>query len=447
MKEKGENYYRTKEKLKHWKMLRSGKPTRDASGKIIKHAVFQNPDAPLGRIQNTRSWFTSTRVSDQRELEEFRKDLENTASNTYKVILQRGKVPMSLLQEEKAKKPRAIISYEHTFGKKATRKRVALPDVSVEGLAKRAKLAESQATEKTHNVQKEGLPQHERINVREKKPEELADNKETAYLKGQSRRLWSELYKVLDSSDVVVHVIDARDPLGTECQNVRKYIEEKKHKHLIYVMNKVDLVPTKITAKWLAYFSSSTPTLAYHASSLDRNYGKQSLTNLLRQFARLHPEKKQISVGFVGYPNVGKSSVINTLRSKVVCTVAPIPGETKVWQYISLMKRIYMIDSPGVVPPMEQTKTQVVLKGAVRIESLDTPEDHIPEVLAKAKRDHVINMYGVDPEEGADIFLEALAKKTGRLLKGGIPDISTTAKIVLHDWLRGRIPYYTEPPQ
>ena len=51
----------------------------------------------------------------------------------------------------------------------------------------------------------------------------------------------------------------------------------------------------------------------------------------------------------VGYPNVGKSSVINTLISKKSCKVAPVPGETKIWQYISLMKRIFLIDCPGVV--------------------------------------------------------------------------------------------------
>lgn len=71
----------------------------------------------------------------------------------------------------------------------------------------------------------------------------------------------------------------------------------------------------------------------------------------LRQFSNLHSDKKSIAIGFVGYPNTGKSSIINTLRNKKVCTVAPIPGETKVWQYITLMKRIHLIDSPGVVYP------------------------------------------------------------------------------------------------
>lgn len=52
---------------------------------------------------------------------------------------------------------------------------------------------------------------------------------------------------------------------------------------------------------------------------------------LLRQFALFHKDKKTVSVGFIGYPNVGKSSVINCLRKKKVCRAAPIPGETKVW--------------------------------------------------------------------------------------------------------------------
>ena len=90
-----------------------------------------------------------------------------------------------------------------------------------------------------------------------------------------------------------------------------------------------------------------------------------SLLSLLRQLARLKSDKQAISVGFVGYPNVGKSSVINTLRTKQVCKVAPIPGETKVWQYITLTKRIFLIDCPGVVYHSTDSETDIVLKGVV----------------------------------------------------------------------------------
>ncbi|KAH9386837.1 nuclear GTP-binding protein [Nematocida major] len=428
MKEKGENFYRTKEKLAHWKMLRGGKPVRDSAGNIIKHAQFQNPVAEPGRVQHTRAWFASTRTTDQRELEAFRKDLQESATDAYKVILDQGKVPMSLIQESAEKKVRPIISYESTFGRKSTRKRVKLSVSTVAELAKTASVRAGEHTE-------------------ESSEKDMCVAKERIYMKGQSRRIWAELYKVLDSSDVIVHILDARDPLGTECLNVRKYINEHKHKHLIYLLNKVDLLPTGVTAKWLAHLSKKTPTLAYHAASIDRNYGKQSLTNLLRQFAKLHPEKKQISVGFVGYPNVGKSSIINTLKSKIVCTVAPIPGQTKVWQYISLMKRIYLIDCPGVVPPVDADETEVVLKGVVRVENVTAPEDHVEGVLKKADPKHIENVYGIKPTGNHVAFLEALAKKTGKLLKGGVPDITAVSKIVLHDWLRGRIPYYTLPPE
>lgn len=75
----------------------------------------------------------------------------------------------------------------------------------------------------------------------------LATAREPIFSKGQSKRLWNELYKVIDSSDVVIHVLDARDPLGTRCRSVEKYLkEEAPHKHLIFVMNKCDLVPTSI---------------------------------------------------------------------------------------------------------------------------------------------------------------------------------------------------------
>jgi nuclear GTP-binding protein len=73
----------------------------------------------------------------------------------------------------------------------------------------------------------------------------------------------------------------------------------------------------------------------------------------------------QISVGFIGYPNVGKSSIVNTLRQKKVCKTAPIAGETKVWQYVTLMERIYLIDCPGVVYPQGDSETQIILKGVV----------------------------------------------------------------------------------
>lgn len=76
-------------------------------------------------------------------------------------------------------------------------------------------------------------------------------------------------------------------------------------------------VPAWVTKRWLGYLSAEYPALAFHAS-ITNPFGKGSLLSLLRQLSRLRSDKKYISVGFVGYPNVGKSSVINTLRTKKV---------------------------------------------------------------------------------------------------------------------------------
>jgi hypothetical protein len=97
-------------------------------------------------------------------------------------------------------------------------------------------------------------------------------NREPIYAKGTSRRIWGELYKVLDSSDVVIHVLDARDPLGTRCKPVVEYLrKEKAHKHLVYVLNKVDLVPTWATVSLSVLFLFLFyPILSFYASHASR---------------------------------------------------------------------------------------------------------------------------------------------------------------------------------
>jgi nuclear GTP-binding protein len=172
------------------------------------------------------------------------------------------------------------------------------------------------------------------------------------------------------------------------------------------------------------------------------------LIQLLRQFSALHSDRKQISVGFIGYPNTGKSSIINTLRKKKVCTVAPIPGETKVWQYITLMRRIYLIDCPGVVPPNQNdTEEEILLRGVVRVENVENPEQYIAAVLRRTKQRHVERTYDIPSFQSPTEFLERLARKGGRLLKGGEPDLDGVAKMVLNDFLRGKLPWYIPPPE
>jgi len=220
------------------------------------------------------------------------------------------------------------------------------------------------------------------------------------------------------------------------------------HKHLVFVLNKIDLVPNWVAKRWVGELAAVRPTIAFHAS-MTHAFGKGALISLLRQFGKLHSDKKHISVGVIGYPNVGKSSVINTLISKKSCKVAPIPGETKIWQYITLFKNIYLIDCPGVVVDTAgDTETDSVLKGVVRPERLENPEDFIPTILANVSREYVAALYRIQKEWGSTtLLLETVARNSGRLLKGGEPDVRSAAIMIIMDYQRGKLPYFVAPPE
>merc|ERR1712232_1099327 len=286
--------------------------------------------------------------------------------------------------------------------------------------------------------------------VREK---EASREGEEIFHKGTSRRIWAELYKVMDASDVILFVLDARDPMGTRCKMLEREIRKNNpHKHIVFLVNKVDLVPTWVSRRWVQELTKEYPTLAFHAS-ITNPFGENALLNLLRQFANLHKDSKHMTVGMVGYPNVGKSSVINTMRRKKVCKACPVPGETRVWQYIALTQKIYLLDCPGVVPPTKkdfEADAAKVLKGVVRAERIQSPSDYIGEVISRVKRQYLIQRYKLPANTtwtDAEDFLGILGAKMGKLRPGGEPDIEICARIVLYDWQRGRIPFFVQPPK
>ncbi|NXQ97725.1 NOG2 protein, partial [Sagittarius serpentarius] len=414
---------------------------RNKHGKVIKPLQYQSTVAPgtVARVEPNIKWFGNTRVIKQSSLQKFQEEMETVMKDPYRVVMKQRKLPMSLFYDRiKPHTSRVHIldteTFETTFGPKSQRKRPNLSASDVQSLVENA-----EASSGSYDQGKDRDLVTEDSGVRDEAQEEI-------YKKGQSKRIWGELYKVIDSSDVVVQVLDARDPMGTRSPHVESYLKKEKHwKHLIFVLNKCDLVPTWATKRWVAVLSQEYPTLAFHAS-LTNPFGKGAFIQLLRQFGKLHSDKKQISVGFIGYPNVGKSSVINTLRSKKVCSVAPIAGETKVWQYITLMRRIFLIDCPGVVYPSGDTETDIVLKGVVQVEKIKSPEDHISAVLERAKPEYIRKTYKIDSWKDTEDFLEKLASRTGKLLKGGEPDMQTVSKMVLNDWQRGRIPFFVKPP-
>jgi nuclear GTP-binding protein len=419
------------------------KPQRNTKGKFIKGDLMNaRPDTPVVRVQPDRKWFGNTRIIGQQEMDRFREEMKAKVHDPYTVILKRKHLPMGLLSDTTKVGKANILgveSFDYTFGKKKQRKKPTLKVNSYDSLIQRANRATEEYADETDTNRADSLGDGF-TNL-------YAKNSQPIFNKGQSARIKGELYKVIDSSDVLIQVLDARDPDGTRSLHVEKYLKTAcSHKHLILVLNKVDLVPTWVTARWIKHLSAEYPTLAFHAK-INKSFGKGSLIQLLRQFGSLHSDRKKISVGFFGYPNVGKSSVINTLRQKLVCNVAPIPGETKVWQYVTLTNQIYLVDCPGVVyPRANETDANRILKGVVRIENVEDAQDYVEELLNRIRPEYMEKTYGIGHWTSHMDFLARFAQKTGKLSKGGEPDFHVSACMVIHDWQRGKLPWFVCPP-
>ena len=290
------------------------------------------------------------------------------------------------------------------------------------------------------------------------------DNSKKAYYK--------EFRKVVENADVILYVLDARDPMGCRAEKIERLIMETAGKRIVFVLNKIDLVPRDIVQKWLKYLRNEFPTVAFKAStqqqrsnlgqsklnvtlaseksirSTNESIGADDLIKLLKNYCRNANIKTSITVGVIGYPNVGKSSVINSLKRSKVCGVGSTPGLTKSTQVISLDKTIKLLDCPGIVFSQERgaKSAEAVLRNCIKVELLEDPIAPVEVILQKIQMSQLCKIYSVPAYRDVQDFLVSLARLKGRIKKGGRVDIESTARIVIQDWNSGKISYYSPPP-
>ena len=375
IKDKNDTAKRDKATINRLRMYRGGKPIRNRSGKVVGGELMSKDKAgneeitaTTGRVQPDRRWFGNTRVVGQKELDSFREAMAARVRDPYSFVLRAKSLPMGLLADSAVARRTHLLSAESftsTFGPKAQRKRVKLAATDTGALAAAAGTSAAEYS----------APDHVDRDLADGAAAERMAARHSIFDKGQSKRIWAELYKVLDCSDVVVqarargrrvagaewrrrslspsqtcppllpphrpspgarrarphgHALGARreaPPHERAPQAPRLRAEQVSgawegrggELHLcgrggegscIYLHpihppssfpggTRCDLVPTWVTRRWVAALSAEYPTLAYHAS-LTKPFGKGALIALLRQFGRLHADKKNISVGFIG---------------------------------------------------------------------------------------------------------------------------------------------------
>ncbi|QPH00152.1 hypothetical protein C2857_003426 [Epichloe festucae Fl1] len=323
-------------------------------------------------------------------------------------------------------------------------------------------------------------------------------NNEMSVGQASSRKTYDKVFKqVVEQADVVLYVLDARDPEGTRSREVERSImaAAADGKRLILVLNKVDLIPPKVLRDWLVYLRRYFPTLPLRASGAASNahvFNHRDLTvqstsatlfKALKSYAASRQLKRAVSVGVIGYPNVGKSSVINALLSRMsgkgsssaskACPAGAEAGVTTSIRSVKIDSKLTLLDSPGVVFPSSsstqsgglvnlknaiEAHAHLVLLNAVPPKQIDDPVPAVtllirrlsssPDLIQKLTDVYDIPALLPNRADG-DIttdFLVQVARKRGRLGKGGVPNIRAAGMAVVTDWRDGRIQGWVEPP-
>lgn len=365
-----------------------------------------------------------------------------------------------------------------------------------------------------------------------------------------SRKAYDKVFKqVVDQADVVLYVLDARDPEGTRSRDVERAVvsasSSGEPKRLILVLNKVDLVPTAVLRRWLLHLRRSFPTLplraapsaapgaatfAHPGADLTPHGSAARLLGALKAYAASRGLRRAVHVGVVGYPNVGKSSVINALlgrhggaaakragggggnasSQRQACPTGAEAGVTTAIRSVKIDGRLTLIDSPGIVFPSATTSelaasssssssssatkkaaaahahARLVLLNAVPPQHIDDPIPAVglllqrlasiqapqpapaPDAVAASESapattavapatllDRLAASYDLpallgSSNGGADVttdFLVQVARRKGRLGRGGVPNINAAAMAVVTDWRDGRIQGWAEAPE
>lgn len=252
-------------------------------------------------------------------------------------------------------------------------------------------------------------------------------------------RQWYIVKEVIEDADIILEVLDARDPEGTRNKQIERLILAEKNAKLILVLNKIDLVPKDVVDKWQTHLSNVYPTIKISAT-----YGFERSLRFLRKQIEQFASKYPVTVGIVGYSNVGKSTIINGLKGSKIVGVSPQAGYTRGKQYINLGKNIRLIDSPGIIP-FEGNEVELALKAAITPEKIQNVDAVVMEIINRVGIERLSQIYKIEITT-QDGFLAQLARRRGKLLPRGEPDLYEAAKIVIRDWQRGNVGFYSLPP-
>ena len=250
--------------------------------------------------------------------------------------------------------------------------------------------------------------------------------------------------KIIQMSDIILEVLDARfiqETRNLEFENKIKKLGKK----IIYAFNKADLINIQ-QVKAKEELDALKPSV--FVSCITRKGGKELRNKIkITSYTITKPIDKQlnkVTVGIIGYPNTGKSSLINFLVGKPSAGVGSDAGFTHGIQKVNLTSNIVLIDSPGVIPEKEYSSTELsafskhAKVGARSYSQVSRPEVVISN-LVKEYPKVFDKFYGVESNGDAEKLIEEVGRKRGLLLRANEVDEDKTARFILKEWQEGKI--------
>lgn len=317
--------------------------------------------------------------------------------------------------------------------------------------------------------------------------------------------IWRQLWRVADKSSLLVQIVDARNPLLYYCEDLVEYCRElNQTKRCILLVNKADLISERQRKKWAEYFEengiefvfysaltsttqqsnsevidNSTEELVQTEIAIDstqpatvndttRIYSSTELIDYLVEKCpvtfnstqdKSHPNCPLKCIGLVGYPNVGKSSTINSIFGAKKVAVAATPGKTKHFQTLWLNDQVLLCDCPGLVfPNFTSSKAELVVNGILPIDQVKDYISPAALVAQRISRQFLESIYGIfickpaegtpsdAPPSGSELLSAYAIMRGFRTGVYGAPDESRAARLILKDYVSGKLLYCHAPP-
>ena len=267
-------------------------------------------------------------------------------------------------------------------------------------------------------------------------------NASIQWFPGHMNKARNEVKEIMPEMDVVIEVIDARIPYSSENPMVAAL---RGQKPVIKILNKADLADPILTQKWMDYLEAQD---GVRAMACDNNKA-DDVKRIVQLCKNLVPNKvgtgRQIKAMIMGIPNVGKSTLINTLAGRAVAKTGDEPAVTKSQQLIKIDNEIMLYDTPGMLwPKVENAHSgyRLAATGGIRDTAFDFADvaGYTAEYLIKAYPELLKERYKIDDLPQTDWeFFEVAGRSRGLLKKGGIVDTYRMSEILVNELRSGTL--------